>query len=80
MSDIVERLRWHKVPQMHEAAAEIERLRDEVERLSNANDQVWADNERLRAALLKIKRGSVWNCDIDAFIDAALAEEKKDDL
>jgi hypothetical protein len=62
-----------------EAAAEIERLRDEVERLSNANDQVWADNERLRAALLKIKRGSVWNCDIEAFIDAALAEEKKDD-
>jgi hypothetical protein len=40
-------------------AAEIERLRDEV--------------ERLRAALLKIKRGSVWNCDIEAFIDAALA-------
>ena len=59
MSDIVERLRWHKVPQMHEAAAEIERLRDEV--------------ERLRAALLKIRRGSVWNCDIEAFIDAALA-------
>ena len=54
MSDIVERLRWHKVPQMHEAAAEIERLRDEVERLSNANDQVWADNERLRAALREI--------------------------
>jgi hypothetical protein len=80
MTDIVERLRAHKVPQMHEAAAEIERLRDEVERLSNANDQVWADNERLRAALLKIKRGSVWNCDIEAFIDAALAEEKKDDL
>jgi hypothetical protein len=44
---------------MHEAAAEIERLRDEV--------------ERLRAALLKIRRGSVWNCDIEAFIDAALA-------
>jgi hypothetical protein len=59
MTDIVERLRAHKVPQMHEAAAEI---------------------ERLRAALLKIKRGSVWNCDIEAFIDAALAEEKKDDL
>jgi hypothetical protein len=45
----------------------------EIERLSNANDTVWADNERLRAALLKIKRGSVWNCDIEAFIDAALA-------
>jgi uncharacterized protein YjcR len=38
-----------------------------------------ATNERLRAALLKIKRGSVWHCDIEAFIDAALAEEKKDD-
>jgi hypothetical protein len=34
------------------------------------------DVERLRAALLRIKRGSVWNCDIEAFIDAALAEEK----
>jgi hypothetical protein len=32
-----------------------------------------AEIERLRAALLKIKRGSVWNCDIEAFIDAALA-------
>ncbi len=39
-----------------------------------------ADNERLRAALRQIKRGSVWNCDIEAFIDAALAEKKKDDL
>jgi hypothetical protein len=38
-----------------------------------------AEIERLRAALLKIRRGSVWNCDIEAFIDAALAEEKKDD-
>jgi hypothetical protein len=65
MSDIVERLRWHKVPQMHEAAAEIERLRDEV--------------ERLRAALLRIKRGSVWNCDIEAFINATLAQEKPND-
>jgi hypothetical protein len=66
MSDIVERLRAHKVPQMHEAADTITTLR--------------ATNERLRAALLQIRRGSVWNCDIDAFIDAALAEEKKDDL
>jgi hypothetical protein len=46
------------------------------------NEREWwaaAEIERLRAALLKIKRGSVWNCDIEAFIDAALAEEKKDD-
>ena len=91
-----------------------EELKDcyaEIERLSEANTQVWADNERLRAevqtwqghartaiwsdseecklltadnerlraALLKIKRGSVWNCDIEAFIDAALAQEKQDD-
>jgi hypothetical protein len=55
-----------------------EQIPDEVERLSNANDQVWADNERLRAALLRIKRGSVWNCDIEAFIDATLAQEKKE--
>jgi hypothetical protein len=85
MTDIVERLRAHKVPQMHEAAAEIERLRDEVERLSGANDQVWADNERLRAALDTVRasglligsttlhdrvRSAVYNA-----IDA-LAEEK----
>jgi hypothetical protein len=31
MTDIVERLRWHKVPQMREAAAEIERLRAALE-------------------------------------------------
>jgi len=39
----------------------------------------YAEIERLRAALLKIKRGSVWNCDIEAFINAALAEEKPND-
>jgi hypothetical protein len=58
-----------------------EELKDcyaEIERLSEANTLVWAYNERLRAALLKIKRGSVWNCDIEAFIDAALAQEKKE--
>ena len=38
-----------------------------------------AEIKRLRAALLKIKRGSVWNCDIEAFIDAALAQEKPHD-
>jgi len=42
--------------------------------LHRAADEI----ERMRAALLKIKRGSVWNCDIEAFIDAALAEEKQD--
>lgn len=35
--------------------------------------------ERLRAALLKIRRGSVWHCDIEAFINATLAQEKPND-
>jgi hypothetical protein len=38
-----------------------------------------AEIERLRAALLKIKRGSVWNCDIEAFINATLAQENPND-
>ncbi len=77
-----------------EAAAEIERLNRELDDVWNAlviqrEDNVSfgdafkrqaAEIERLRAALRQIKRGSVWNFDIEAFIDAALAEEKKDDL
>ena len=65
MSDIVERLRsvtdlqreterssYEQDDQLAlEAADTIAALRAEVERLSNANDTVWADNERLRAAL-----------------------------
>jgi hypothetical protein len=46
------------------------------------NEREWwaaAEIERLRAALLKIKRGSVWHCDIEAYIDAALAQEKPND-
>jgi uncharacterized small protein (DUF1192 family) len=42
MSDIVERLRSHKVPQMHEAAAEIERLKAEVAR-ARVREQELAD-------------------------------------
>ena len=42
---------------------------DFKEELKDCYDEI----ERLRAALLKIKRGSVWNCDIEAFIDATLA-------
>jgi hypothetical protein len=33
--------------ELKDCYTEIERLRDEVERLSGANDQVWADNKRL---------------------------------
>jgi hypothetical protein len=36
-----------------EATAAVDLIRAEIERLSEANAQVWADNERLRAALGK---------------------------
>ena len=60
-------------------------MTDIVERLRATTDgatvnpdglEAAAEIERLRAALRQIKRGSVWNCDIEAFIDAALAEKK----
>jgi len=76
MSDIVERLRdkhcCDNGCHCDEAAAEIERL-------SNANDTVWADNERLRAALRQIAGIDPWDNSEQGFVDkarAALAEEK----
>lgn len=75
MSDLVARLRdADTTRRIGESYA------DTHERRQRDRNEAAAEIERLRAALLKIKRGSVWNCDIDAFIDAALAEEKKDDL
>lgn len=57
----------------------------EIERLSEANTQVWAYNERLRAALWAFVNavGSRPEMSIDDAKSkalAALAEEKKDDL
>lgn len=73
MTDIVERLRAHKVPQMHEAADTITTLR--------------ATNERLRAALgfyAGWPRGPAGNIaplllDAGQKARAALAEEKPND-
>ena len=66
MTDIVERLRWHKVPQMREAAAEIERLRAALEDVSSTFDDTYSPYSR-EGRLGRLAR-------------AALAEEKKDDL
>jgi hypothetical protein len=80
-------------PLLAEAAAKIERLNRELDDVwdalaiqredngsfGDAFKRMTAEIERLRAALLKIKRGSVWNCDIEAFIDATLAQEKPHD-
>ena len=57
MSDLVERLRERATsyrtggPSSEHTAVMLEEAADEIERLSEANTQVWADNERLRAAL-----------------------------
>ena len=70
--------------QAAEDKATIATLRAEVERLSNANDQVWADNERLRAALEQISAEYEMDWadtveEMNRFARAALAEEKPND-
>ena len=64
MSDLVRRLR---------KLAERERPYGS---LPDTLDEAAARIEQLEGALREIKRGAVWNADIEVFISAALGEER----
>tara|TARA_R110000868_G_scaffold326824_1_gene587831 strand:+ start:316 stop:513 length:198 start_codon:yes stop_codon:yes gene_type:complete len=64
MSDLVKRLR---------KLAERERPYGS---LPDTLDEAAARIEQLEAALREIKRGAVWNADIEVFISAALGEDR----